>query len=118
MSLSASFGPATGPMSCPNIVARNELSACSRWLINSRLARFCSKWLASNAATMAPSGTVNFITTSSQNWTSRRVLTSVRLSSASLFAIAVHDHWQLMLAVAEPFSAAIFGVVPFGHFTV
>src|SRR6187549_349671 len=75
-------GPAIGAMSCPNIVARSELSACSRWLMSWRLARFCSKWFASHAATIAPSGTVSFITTSSQNWTSRLAFTSARLSPA------------------------------------
>src|ERR1044072_635910 len=69
-------------MSCPNIVARSELSACSRWLMSCRLARFCSKWFASHAATIAPSGTVSFIITSSQNWTSRLAFTSARLSPA------------------------------------
>src|SRR3954466_11616409 len=47
-----------------------------------RLARFCSKWFASHAATIAPSGTVSFISTSSQNWTSRLAFTSARLSPA------------------------------------
>src|SRR6187200_3048328 len=69
-------------MSCPNMVARNELSACSRWLMSCRLARFCSKWFASHAATIAPSGTVSFINTSSQNCTSRLAFTSARLSPA------------------------------------
>src|SRR5215510_9616866 len=69
-------------MSWPNMVARSELSACSRWLMSCRLARFCSKWFASHAATIAPSGTVSFITTSSQNWTSRLAFTSARLSPA------------------------------------
>src|SRR5688572_12241926 len=45
-----------------------------------RLERFCSKWFASHAATIAPTGTVSFITTSSQNWTSRLACTSARLS--------------------------------------
>src|SRR5690242_1065834 len=69
-----------GAMSWPNIVARSELSACSRWLMSCRLARFCSKWLASHAATIAPNGTVSFISTSSQNWTSRLAFTSARVS--------------------------------------
>src|SRR6187549_497572 len=80
-------GPAIGAMSCPNMVARSELSACSRWLMSCRLARFCSKWLASHAATIAPSGTVSFITTSSQNWTSRFAFTSARLSPDLLSAV-------------------------------
>src|SRR5688572_16897422 len=71
-----------GAMSWPNIVARKELSACSRWLMSWRLERFCSKWFASHAATIAPSGTVSFIITSSQNWTSRLAFTSARLSPA------------------------------------
>src|SRR6188768_4106896 len=75
-----------GAMSCPNMVARSELSACSRWLMSCRLARFCSKWFASHAATIAPSGTVSFINTSSQNWTSRLAFTSARLSPAALFS--------------------------------
>src|SRR5262247_4149086 len=74
-------------MSCPNMVARSELSACSRWLMSCRLARFCSKWLASHAATIAPSGTVSFIITSSQNWTSRLAFTSARLSPALFSAV-------------------------------
>src|SRR5262245_33232806 len=77
-------------MSCPNMVARNELSACSRWLMSWRLARFCSKWFASNAATIAPTGTVSFIATSSQNWTSRLAFTSARLSPA-LFSAVMRD---------------------------
>src|SRR5690349_18092959 len=74
-------------MSCPNMVARSELSACSRWLMSCRLARFCSKWFASHAATIAPSGTVSFIITSSQNWTSRFAFTSARLSPALFSAV-------------------------------
>jgi hypothetical protein len=35
-----------------------------------------------------------------------------------LVAIEVRYYWQLILTVAEPFSATIFGVVPLGHFTV
>src|SRR5687767_5432592 len=75
-------------MSCPNMVARSELSACSRWLMSCRLERFCSKWFASHAATIAPSGTVSFINTSSQNWTSRLTCTSARLSPA-LFSLVM-----------------------------
>src|SRR3954466_250269 len=74
-------------MSCPNMVARSELSACSRWLMSCRLARFCSKWFASHAATIAPSGTVSFINTGSQNWTSRLAFTSARLSPALFSAV-------------------------------
>src|SRR5262245_55018634 len=69
------------------MVARSELSACSRWLMSCRLARFCSKWFASHAATIAPSGTVSFIATSSQNWTSRLAFTSARLSPALFSAV-------------------------------
>src|SRR3954470_18600615 len=52
-----------------------------------RLARFCSKWFASHAATIAPSGTVSFIITSSQNWTSRLAFTSARLSPVLFSAV-------------------------------
>src|SRR3954452_10477303 len=69
------------------MVARSELSACSRSLMSCRVARFCSKWFASHAATIAPSGTVSFINTSSQNWTSRFAFTSARLSPALFSAV-------------------------------
>ena len=83
-----------------------------------KLARFCSKWFASHAATIAPSGTVSFITTSSQNWTSRLAFTSARLSPLLFSAVMRGRYWQLMLMVAAPFSAATFATLPLGQLTV
>ena len=67
---------------------------------------------------MAPSGTVSFIITSSQNWTSRLVSASLRLSPASFSRAMCSSYSQLMLMVAAPFSAATLVILPLGQVTM